>query len=320
MNPLSNPKSAICDLKFSPPLATVGRNTYRNTMSILVTGAYGQLGKELCRQLGAEAQGVDVDTLDLTATAAIAPAVKRWRPAAVVNCAAYTQVDKAETETALCRAINAAAVSQLAAACAEIDCPLVQIGTDYVFSGPGPGHPWREADMPAPQGVYARTKFEGEQAAAACPKHFIVRTCGLYARASDAAAKNFVKTMLRLADGDKPLRIVNDQRCTPSYVPHVARAIVFLLRRAIDTQVAAGVYHVTNGGETTWFDFAAEIFRVAGKQVSLTPITTVEYNAPAPRPAYSVLDTARYHRLGGPAMPAWQEAVRDYFDELGGTL
>lgn len=282
-------------------------------MSILVTGAYGQLGKELCRQLGAEAQGVDIDTFDLTATEAIGPAVKDWRPTAVINCAAYTQVDKAETEAELCQTVNATAVARLATACAELDCPLVQISTDYVFSGLGLGRPWRESDPPAPRGVYARTKFAGEQATAACPRHAVVRTCGLYARPSDTAAKNFVKTMLRLASEGRPLRIVDDQRCTPSYVPHIARAIVFLVRRLLANQAPSGIYHVTNVGETTWYDFAAEIFRVAGKRVSLTPITTVEYNAPAPRPAYSVLDTAKYHALGGPAMPTWQEAVREYF-------
>ena len=156
-------------------------------MSILVTGAAGQLGAELCRQLGAEATGVDIDTLDLTDRAAVLETLRRLAPRAVIHCAAYTQVDPAETDAARCRAVNVTAVESLAAACRELDSPLVQLSTDYVFAGrPGIGRPWREDDLPVPKGVYAVTKFEGEQAAAAWPKHLIVRTCGLYARPSQA--------------------------------------------------------------------------------------------------------------------------------------
>ena len=199
-------------------------------MSILVTGAAGQLGAELCRLLGAEAIGVDIDTLDLTDRAAVLETLRRLAPRAVIHCAAYTQVDQAETDAARCRAVNVTAVESLAEACRELDSPLVQISTDYLFAGsPGIGRPWREDDPPVPKGVYAVTKFEGEQAAAAWPKHLIVRTCGLYARPSHAAARNFVKTILRLARTQPKLRVVDDQWCTPTYVPHVARAIVYLL-------------------------------------------------------------------------------------------
>ena len=199
-------------------------------MSILVTGAAGQLGAELCRLLGAEATGVDIDTLDLTDRVAVLETMRRLSPRAVIHCAAYTQVDPAETDAARCRAVNVTAVESLAEACRELDSPLVQISTDYLFAGsPGIGRPWRENDPPVPKGVYAVTKFEGEQAAAAWPKHLIVRTCGLYARPSHLAARNFVKTILRLARTQPKLRVVDDQQCTPSYVPHVARAIVYLL-------------------------------------------------------------------------------------------
>ncbi len=286
-------------------------------MSILVTGAAGQLGAELCRLLGAEATGIDVDTLDLTDRAAVLENVRRLAPRAVIHCAAYTQVDQAETDAARCRAVNVAAVESLADACRELDSPLVQMSTDYLFAGsPGIGRPWREDDPPNPRGVYAVTMFEAEQAAAAWPKHLIVRTCGLYARPSHATARNFVKTILRLARTQPKLRVVDDQWCTPTYEPHVARALVYLLGIDRTTPSPWGIYHVTNRCETTWCGFAREIVRLAGLDVPVEPITTADYAAAAPRPAYSVLDTTAYHRLGGPAMPDWKEALAEYFAEL----
>jgi dTDP-4-dehydrorhamnose reductase len=298
-------------------------------MTIAVTGAYGQLGGELCRQLGPLAIPLDIDTLDLTDGPATVERITAIRPEAVINCAAYTAVDKAESEPEKCRAVNAVAVEHLVRACRQLDCPLVQISTDYVFgAAPSAPRPWREDDPCQPQGVYARTKLEGEQAAAKYQKHLIVRTCGLYARPSDPRAANFVKTMLRLGAARPELRIVDDQHCTPTYVPHLARAILFLL--GVDSQFCGaavsaaqaggtpapqcslgaaiaggpapwGAYHVTNTGEATWREFAAEIFRLAGMQVAIRPITTAEYGAPAARPSYSVLDTsaaARRCRIG----------------------
>ena len=286
-------------------------------MSILVTGAAGQLGAELCRLLAAEAIGVDIDTLDLTDRAAVLATLRRLAPRAVIHCAAYTQVDQAETDAACCRAVNVTAVESLAEACRELDSPLVQISTDYVFAGsPEIGRPWREDDPPAAKGVYAATKFEGERAAAAWPKHLIVRSCGLYTRPSHATGRNFVKTILRLARTQPKLRVVDDQRCTPSYVPHVARAIAYLLGTGGAAPAPWGTYNVTNRGATTWCGFAREIVRLAGLDVPVEPITTADFGAPAPRPAYSVLDTTAYHRLGGPAMPEWKEALGEYFAEL----
>ncbi len=179
-----------------------------------------------------------------------------------------------------------------------------------------PGRPWREDDPPMPKGVYAVTKFEGELVAAAWSKHLIVRTCGLYARPSHATGRNFVKTILRLARTQPKLRVVDDQHCTPTYVPHVARAIVYLLGTNGATPAPWGIYNVTNRGETTWCGFAREIVRRAGLDVPVEPITTADFAALAPRPAYSVLDTTAYHRLGGPAMPHWKEALAEYFEEL----
>ncbi len=299
-------------------------------MPILVTGAHGQLGGELCRRLAPDtidpdAIGVDVDTLDLTDGDAVRRTLRELQPEAVINCAAYTQVDRAEAEPEAARAVNAAAVEHLADACAELECPLVQISTDHVFDGPPDRtRPFGEDDRPSPRGVYAATKLDGERAAVRCAKHLIVRTCGLYARpsnrpAEEDRARNFVKTMLRLGAERAKLRIVADQFCTPSYVPHVARAVLLLLQAARAGSADWGIYHVTNRGVTTWFDFADEIFRLAGIDVVREPITTAEYDAAAPRPAYSVLDTAKYHALGGPTMPTWQEAIAERLAETSGA-
>jgi dTDP-4-dehydrorhamnose reductase len=286
-------------------------------MKIAVTGAYGQLGSELCRLLGADAIPLDLNTLDLTDAPAVDQTLANLCPDAIINCAAYTQVDRAESEPQQCQAVNATAVEHLARACAQLDCPLVQISTDYVYSG-GPERttPYREDDPPSPQGVYAQTKFEGEQAAARhLRKHLIVRTCGLYARPRDQRARNFVNTMLRVGKAGKELRVVADQHCTPSYVPHVARAVLFLLGVPGGQSAPWGIYHVVNRPATTWYEFAVEIFRLAGIDVSLRPISTAEYGAAAPRPAYSVLDTTKYHALGGPAMPDWKTALAECLAE-----
>jgi len=287
-------------------------------MRIAITGASGQLGRELCRQFGAAALPLTRADLDLSRPEDVRRAIVAWRPTLVINCAACTQVDQAQREPDLCRAVNALSVAELAAGCRELGCPLVQVSTDYVFGDPGLRVPWTEDAPTSPQGVYARTKWEGEQAAAQCERYWIVRTCGLYADPSHAEAKNFVKTMLRLGAAGQPLRIVADQFCTPTFVPDLARAIRFLAGVAgdaerVSTPIASGIYHVVNTGSTTWHDFALEVFRQAGLKVAVTAISSVEYQAPAPRPAYSVLDTTRYHALGGPAMPTWREALAEYF-------
>jgi dTDP-4-dehydrorhamnose reductase len=278
-------------------------------MTIAITGSGGQLGSGLLRLLGSAALGLDLPEFDLTDRPRVLSALRALRPRAIDNTAAYTRVDEAETAGEHCRAINSAGVAQLAEACRELDCVLVQISTDYVFGGDAARRrPYREDEEPCPQGVYARSKRDGERQAGAWSKHFIVRTCGLYGQPGPRSGSNFVATMLRLAEHGQPLRVVADQCCTPSYVPHVARAIGFLR-----TTEAYGIYHVTNLGATTWHGLAVEIFRQAGLDVTVEPITTAQYRARAQRPAYSVLDTSKYHSLPGrPEMPTWQEALREY--------
>lgn len=276
---------------------------------IVVTGSRGQLGSELCRQWNQEAVGWDLPEVDLLDHAAVSQRLERSRPRSVVHAAAYTAVDKAEDEPERCFAVNVEVTLHLTELCRKLDIPLVYVSTDYVFGGSfHRGEPYRENDPAEPQGVYARSKYEGELAAGKWERSCIVRTCGLYGRLGENSPGNFVETMIRLGRSGKKLRVVDDQYCTPSYVPHVARAIRFLLE-----DNASGLYHVVNGGETTWFGFAAEIFRQLQLDVSLEPITTAEFGAKAPRPAYSVLDTSKYHGLwNAPPMPMWRDALAEY--------
>jgi dTDP-4-dehydrorhamnose reductase len=284
-----------------------------NRRGIIVLGSEGQLGSELVRQLGDRAAPLTQREADLADYSRMRNVIAHVKPAGVINAAAYTQVDRAEEDPETCRQINADAVERLAGICQNLDCPLVHVSTDYVFGGDLDRRlPYREDDTPQPQGVYARSKLAGEQAAACWKNHIIVRTCGLYGPRGKPTQSNFVDTMLRLGRERDRLRVVNDQHCTPSYVRDVSRAILFLLH---DRHY--GLFHVVNGGSTTWYDFAREIFRLAGISTPIEPITSEQYNARAPRPAYSVLETAKYHSLGGPAMPTWQSALSDYLSERG---
>ncbi len=279
-------------------------------MAILITGANGQLGSELGRQLGGEAIRLARRQLDITNGSEVARVLNELRPEVVINAAAYTQVDRAEEETELCRRVNVEAVANLAEACQKLGAVLVQVSSDYVYdNSPNPrGTPWTEEDVPAPKGAYALSKFDGEAAAARCERHFIVRTCGLYGRIEPPGqATNFVNTMLKLSQSRDHLRVIDDQHCTPTATVDVARAIGFLMRSE-----AFGLYHITNAGETTWFEFANEIFRQAGISMTVEPISTEAYAAAAPRPRYSVLSTAKYRELGGPELPNWQAALATY--------
>ncbi len=293
-------------------------------MSILVTGAAGQLGSELCTRLGQRATGIDVGHLDLTNATELAAYLESASPEAVINCAAFTQVDRAENEAARCHAINADAVRVLAEACRKLDVPLVQISTDYVFGGVFGGEqgrtaPYTEDDAPAPLGAYGASKLAGERHAATWRRHVIVRSCGLYAAARPGQQfANFAQTMLRLGRERDTVQVVADQVCSPTYVPNLAAAVLFLLEAK-----AYGTFHVVDRGATSWHGFAEELFRQADLSTRVEAISTEQYIAArirsgasvgeiAARPAYSVLDTAKYGRLGGPEMPAWQDGIAAY--------
>jgi dTDP-4-dehydrorhamnose reductase len=236
--------------------------------------------------------------------------VEKLRPAVVINCAAWTAVDAAESHPDACRRVNADAVAELAAACNIIDAMLVQVSTDYVFGADATrGSPYAETDTPGPLNEYGASKLAGEQAAATASKHLIVRTCGLYSVGANGPVRgrNFADTMLTLAAERNELRIVDDQHCTPSFVPHVAEGIRELLECR-----ATGLFHVVSTGSTTWHGFASELFRVAGKKMTLHQIPTSEYPMPARRPAYSVLDTKKLSASMGRFLPSWQSGIQEY--------
>ncbi len=279
---------------------------------IAVTGSNGQFGGELCRRLGEAAIGLDLPDFDLTDADGVRQRLSELRPEAIIHAAAYTAVDRAEDEPDRCFAVNVAGTATLAEVARQLGCPLVYISTDYVFGGDATdSEPHREEDAVFPQGVYARSKYEGELRAGAWEKHYIVRTCGLYGRLGPCSPGNFVETMIRLGKQGRPLRVVDDQWCTPSYVPHVAAAVLYLLQSGM-----YGTFHVVNGGATTWYRFAREIFRQLALDVKIEPITTAEYGAKAPRPAFSVLDTSKYHRFAdAPALPHWKDALKEYLQE-----
>ena len=282
-------------------------------MKTVVLGAAGQLGRDLCPRLPGEVVPLSRADVDLTDAERVRALLADLAPDLVVNCAAYNFVDKAEAEPHAAFAANAWAVRDLARACAALGRPLVHFSTDYVFGlDAGRAEPLSEDDPPGPVSVYGLSKLAGEYLVRmTCPDHLIVRTCGLYGVwGTGGKGGNFVETMLRVAEQGKPLRVVADQRCTPSYTADVAGAVAALVARH-----ARGTVHVTNSGSCSWFEFAREIFRQSGIDADLTAITSAEFVAPARRPAYSVLSLERLTSLGVPAPRPWREALAAYLSE-----
>lgn len=282
-------------------------------MRIAVLGSQGQLGRDLLPRLGGEVVPLTRAEIDLSRPDTVAPGLAACRPDVLVNCAAYNFVDKAEAEPEAAFAVNAWGVRELARACAAAKVKLVHVSTDYVFGlDAGRAEPLTENDPPGPVSVYGLSKLAGEYVVRAeSPNNLVVRTCGLYGVwGSGGKGGNFVETMLRVAGQGKPLRVVDDQRCTPSYTPDVAHAIAGLIRAE-----ASGLYHATSAGSCTWYELAAEIFRQAGVRADLTPITSGEFGAPARRPPYSVLSNARLIAAGVHPPRPWQEALAAYLAE-----
>ena len=279
---------------------------------LLVTGSHGQLGDALLAEAarrGLDAAGHDVDTLDITDPAAVLGLAKQLRPRAIVNCAAMTAVDACEENAAQAMAINGEAVGHLARAADGVEALLVQVSTDYVFPGTG-RRPYREDDPTAPLGVYGRSKLLGERRAAEAAEHLIVRTAWLFGR-----GHNFVEAIRRqLERGVSELRVVADQTGSPTSACDLAAAILDLIEAG-----ARGIVHAVNGGFTTWHGFAVEIVRRLGHDTPVVPISTAEAGRPAPRPAWSVLDTGRLEALTGRAMPPWQDALARYLEGQCGS-
>lgn len=281
--------------------------------NILVTGANGQLGSEL-RKIGFSALDevfyTDVAELDITDYAAVEKFVKDNEIDTIINCAAYTAVDKAEEEPELAAKINTEAVSNLARAAAKEGCLLIHISTDYVFDGTGT-KPYSEKDKPCPVSVYGRTKLAGEEAIlkSRC-FHIIIRTAWLYS----SFGNNFVKTILRLAAERPEINVVSDQIGSPTYAGDLAAAIVAIMdsEERIEHE---GIYHYSNEGVCSWYDFAAEIVRLSGKECRVKPVTTADYPTKTQRPAYSVLDKSKIKKTFGIEIPEWKDALAKMMNE-----
>jgi dTDP-4-dehydrorhamnose reductase len=293
------------------------------TKAILVTGAGGQLGTELQRcawPAGYEVVAVDVDTLDLTDTAAIAAMVASRDWAAVINGAAYTAVDKAESDLVTCWAVNAMAPAAFAEGCVKAGIPLVQVSTDYVFAGDKNGA-WEVNDPVAPLGVYGASKLGGELAVRTSgARHAIVRTAWVVS----AHGNNFVKTMLRVGAAREQLTVVADQHGSPTSAADLAGALMTITLRLIeDADAPVGTFHFSNAGATHWAGFATEIFRQSGERggptAQVVPIPSSDYPTPAKRPANSLLSHDAIRAAYGIEPRGWQAALSDILDELIGT-
>jgi len=269
----------------------------------LITGAAGMVGTDLRNELesrGEQVVAVAKSELDITNRAEVVRFVDDARPDVIVNCAAYTKVDLAETEESLANAINGSAVEFLANAADRAGARLVQLSTDFVFDGTSQ-RPYDVNDATSPLSAYGRSKLIGEHAAA---KHTIVRTSWLFG----IHGPNFVEAIRnQIRKGTNPLRVVNDQRGRPTYTPHLARAIIRIANLA-----ATGIVHYADEAECTWFDFARAINEELGSPVSVEPVTSEQFVRPAKRPAYSVLSTERYERLTGVTPESWKDGLREY--------
>jgi dTDP-4-dehydrorhamnose reductase len=279
-------------------------------MKYLVIGAEGQLGQDLLRRLEGDVVAAARSRADLTDVASLRRILDEVQPNFVLNCAAYNLVDRAESEPQLALTVNAIGVADLARLCAERDCVLVQFSTDYVFGLESERRtPYFETDLPGPLGVYGSSKLAGEHLARAyCSRCYVIRSCGLYGtRGLGGKGGNFVDKMLELGARGGPVRVVTDEICAPTSTADLADATVALLRGG-----APGLYHITNSGQCSRFEFAAEIFRLAGMNVDLQPTTSREFAARARRPAYAVLANSALERAGVPVPRHWREALASY--------
>lgn len=284
---------------------------------VWVIGSGGMLGTEVCRQLDDSGiqyvkSGLDVDITDIGALRAFA---SRWSVDWIINCAAYTAVDKAESEAELCKKVNEDGVANIALVAQECGAALIHISTDYVFDGTG-NIPYTEDMRLAPIGVYGKTKAAGEAAVIKNTKKFyILRTAWLYGW----AGKNFVYTMIRAMNSRESLKVVNDQRGTPTFAGDLASLIL----KIMDKKIEYGIYHCTDLGETTWWEFASEIQKQGilagrinekGKNCTVNPCSTEDYPTPAKRPAYSVLSKEKIQNALGLTLPQWQESLKVFLN------
>lgn len=278
---------------------------------VLITGILGQLGYDLAKEFtarGVEYIAPSLDELELTTEAGAKTYILEHKPDTIIHCAAYTAVDKAESEAELALTVNGFGTRWVAEACHEIDAKMIYISTDYVFGGDG-HTPYEVNDEKKPVNVYGRSKLLGEDAVCAMvdDKHFIVRTSWVFG----INGNNFIKTMLRLAETHDKISVVNDQVGSPTYTVDLARLLADMA-----ASEKYGTYHATNEGFCSWAEFAREIFEQAGKDVEVEGIPTIEYPTPARRPFNSRLSKASLDAAGFKRLPTWQDAVRRYLAEL----
>ena len=275
-------------------------------MKVFVTGVKGQLGYDVVKELesrGLEAVGVDIEEMDITDACSVDKVIKAAAPDAVIHCAAYTAVDAAEDNEELCRKVNADGPRNIARVCKELDIKMIQISTDYVFNGLGET-PWEPDDEADPQSVYGQTKYEGELAVKEIlDKYFIVRIAWVFG----VNGKNFVKTMLNLAKTRDTLTVVNDQFGSPTYTEDLAKLLVDMVQTD-----KYGTYHATNEGICSWYEFACAIFKEAGMEMKVLPVSSAEYAAKAKRPENSRMSKEKLTENGFEKLPTWQDALKRY--------
>lgn len=281
-------------------------------MRILVTGADGQLGRELfdtATASGHEVRATTRTACDITDPAAVDAVLEDADPEVLVNCAAWTRVDAAESHHDQAFSANAVGPRVLATACAGRDVLLVHLSTDYVFDGSATT-PVDESEPPQPRSTYGASKLAGEEEVRhLARRHQVVRTSWLYGQ----KGPNFVLTMLRAAEQGTPLRVVSDQVGTPTWTGHLAPALLRLIARDVP-----GTFHLTNSGQVSWHGFAQAIFAAQGMATEVAAITTAEWPTAAPRPAYSVLDNRAWRLLGEDPLPDWREGLHAYLASLPG--
>lgn len=279
-------------------------------MRVFVTGVKGQLGYDVMNELekqGLEGIGVDIDEMDITDADQVNKVIKEAAPDAVIHCAAYTAVDAAEDNEEICRKVNAQGTENIAKVCEELDIKMMYISTDYVFNGQGE-RPWEPDDESEPLNVYGQTKYEGELAIEEhVKKFFTVRIAWVFG----VNGKNFIKTMLNLGKTHDHLTVVNDQTGSPTYTYDLARLLVDMIQTD-----KYGRYHATNEGLCTWYEFACEIFKQAGMDVSVAPVSSDEYPAKAKRPSNSRMDKSKLTANGFQPLPTWQDALSRYLKEI----
>ncbi len=286
-------------------------------MRVLVTGANGQLGTDLCQILCSfELISLTHNDIEVTNMSSVKEALHKFKPDIVINTAAYVRVDDCESETDKAFSVNALGVRNVAVVAQQLGARLVHISTDYVFGGEAQPQttPYTEFETPIPLSIYGKSKLAGENFVRhLCCKHFIIRSAALFGVAgASGKGGNFIETMLKLAGERDELSVVNDQVFSPTYTKDLARKIAQLV-----TTEYYGVFHVTNKGTCSWYEFTTELLKLAGLKTRVIPITSDKYPQKAKRPRFSVLDNCQLRLLGMDDMRPWQEALRDYMTSKG---